>query len=72
MRFPESPREGTEAHGSALRRMETARDERNRSREAYDSAQDEPDKRAAADDLAEANEQLAAREAWVSWVERGY
>ena len=72
MRFPETPREGSEAHKSALRRLDTARDEQREKSEAHDAAQDTPSERAAASELAGANEQIAAREAWVKWVERGY
>ena len=72
MTFPESPREGSAAHESALQRLEAARHERDRKREAYEAAEDDPARSAAGGDLAAAQEQMAAREAWVSWVERGY
>jgi hypothetical protein len=64
--------EGGEAHKSALRRLEAARVEQRRRSELHDAAQHMPSERAAASELAGANEQLAALEAWVKWVERGY
>ncbi len=72
MRFPESPREGTEAHTSALRRLDAARVEQRDRSEAHEAARDSAGEPAAADELSEANEQVAAREAWVGWIERGY
>jgi hypothetical protein len=68
----ENPREGTEAHDSALRRLDTARTGQREKREAHDETHDPVAEREAASDLAEANEELAAREAWVKWIERGY
>jgi len=72
VRFPETPREGTEAHASALDRMTDAREAQRHSRDASDAARGTPSEPARARDLAAADEQLAAREAWVSWIERGY
>ena len=72
MRFPETTREGTAAHRSAVDRLDAARHERNRRQDDCDGAQDGRAKRSAVGELAAANEQLAAREAWVSWIERGY
>ena len=72
MNFPETTREGTAAHKSAVDRLDAARDERNGRRATYAAAEGETSQRTAAGHLAEANEQLAAREAWVRWIERGY
>ena len=69
---PENPREGTEAHESALRRLDAARTDQRQKSETHDATQDAASEREAAGDLAEANEELAAREAWVKWIERGY
>jgi len=69
---PENPREDTEAHDSALRRLDAARTEQRQKSEAHDATHDPVEEREAATDLAEANEELAAREAWVKWIERGY
>jgi hypothetical protein len=70
MKFPE--REGTEAHKAAVRRLDAARVDQRHSTQVHDAAKDTPAESAAASQLAGANEQLAAREAWVKWVERGY
>ena len=72
MKFPETTREGTAEHRSAIDRMDSARHERDRRQDDCDGAQGAPAKRNAVGELAAANEQLAAREAWVSWIERGY
>ena len=69
---PDNPREGTEAHESAVRRLDAAKTDQRRKSEAHDATQDPAEEREAATDLAEANEELAAREAWVKWIERGY
>ena len=68
----ERSREANEAHESALRRLDAARVEQRHRSELHDAAQHMPSERAAASELAGANEQLAAREAWVKWIERGY
>lgn len=72
MKFPETTREGTAAHRSAVDRLDAARHERDRRQDDYDGAQEGRAQVNAAGDLATANEQLAAREAWVGWIERGY
>jgi len=69
---PDNPREGTEAHESAVRRLDAARSDQHDKSEAHDAAQDPATEREAGSELAEANEELAAREAWVKWIERGY
>jgi hypothetical protein len=72
MKFPEVSRQGTEAHASAVRRRDTARSEQRSRREALATVQGTDRERQATSELAAANQELAAREAWVSWVERGY
>ncbi|MFL5820584.1 MAG: hypothetical protein ACJ76S_07875 [Solirubrobacteraceae bacterium] len=72
MRFPENPREGTAAHKSAIRRLDAARDDQRDRDDAHHAAEDTPGEPAAASELARANDELAAREAWVKWIERGY
>jgi hypothetical protein len=72
MRFPEIPREGTEAHKDALRRLDAARGEHRGRNDAHDAAQDTPDEPAAASELVRANDELAAREAWAKWIARGH
>jgi hypothetical protein len=72
MRLPKSPREGTQAHALALRRLGTARTEQRERSHVRDAARNTPGEHAAAKQLADANELLAAREAWVRWIERDY
>jgi hypothetical protein len=72
MTFLEASRVGTDAQTSALGRLDAARAEQRNRIEARDAARGTPREHATADDLAGANEQVAAREAWVRWVERGY
>jgi hypothetical protein len=72
MRFPETTREGTEGHREALSRLDAAREDRRRRGEVHRDAHGTDRVREAADGLAAADEQVAAREAWVKWVERGY
>jgi hypothetical protein len=72
MRFPETTREGSEGHREALRRLDAAKEDRRRRSELHHDARGTDRVREAADGLAAADEQVAAREAWVKWVERGY
>jgi hypothetical protein len=70
MSLTRSPR-GGEVHASAVERLEAAQRERSRLRVAVDDARGtvgEPDASAR---LGEAAERVAAREAWLGWVERG-
>ncbi len=70
--FPELSRAGTEAHAAAVRRRDAARSEQHHRRDVQAASQGTGEERSATRELAAANEELAAREAWVSWVERGY
>jgi hypothetical protein len=72
MRFLEQAREGTAAHADAVRRRDEARDHRREMVDALAASKGGANERAATARLAEASEQAAAREAWVSWIERGY
>jgi hypothetical protein len=71
MTLPHKPR-GGEVHARAIDRLELAVDHRERSRKESDAAVGGPDERAAVLALAAANERVAAREAWVKYVEHGY
>jgi hypothetical protein len=71
MTLPHMPR-GAEVHARAIGRLEVAVDHRERSSKESDAAVGGPDERAAVLALAAANERVAAREAWVKYVERGY
>jgi hypothetical protein len=68
---PHRPR-GGEVHARAIDRLELAVDDRERSSKESDAAVGGPDEQAAVVALAAANEQVAAREAWVKYVEHGY
>ena len=72
MKFPELSRRGTDAHDSAVQRRDAARSEQRLRREVLATVRGTDDERSATSELAAANQEVAAREAWVSWVERGY
>jgi hypothetical protein len=72
MRFPEETREGSEAHLDALRRLDEARTYARNAGEAHQASKETPREAAAASELVGARQRVAAREAWSSWVERGY
>jgi hypothetical protein len=72
MRFPETTRVGSEGHKDAIRRLDVAREERRRRGEDRRAAQGTGRERDADRGVAAADERVAAREAWVKWVERGY
>jgi hypothetical protein len=72
MRFPETTRVGSEGHKDAIRRLDAAKEEHRRRSKLDRAARGSKQKRDAADGLTAADEQVAAREAWVKWVERGY
>ncbi|MDQ6914361.1 MAG: hypothetical protein M3155_00950 [Actinomycetota bacterium] len=55
-----------------MRRRDAARSEQHHRRDVQAASQGTGEERSATRELAAANEELAAREAWVSWVERGY
>jgi hypothetical protein len=72
MKFPELSRQETDPHASAVRRRDAARSEQRLRREALARVRGTDAERPAMSELAAANQELAAREAWASWVERGY
>jgi hypothetical protein len=70
--LPRRPVSGGDVHARAIERLRVAVDARERARAERDAAQGGPDERTAAVALAAANEQMAAREAWVEYIEHGY
>jgi hypothetical protein len=70
MKFPEISRKGDPSHVSAIARLTSARHEERRMTAAHAAAggADEPE---AASRLGAASAEVAAREAWVRWVEHG-
>ena len=71
MKFPETAREGTSGHNDAIRRLYAARQDERYRTDVHRTAQGTEYERDAANDLAAAGAQVSAREAWVTWVERG-
>jgi hypothetical protein len=66
------PPRGGDVHQSALERLGAARDVETRLRDAADAACGTAAEDIARDDLYEAEERVAAREAWLIWLERGF
>ena len=62
------PNEGVRATA----RLDDAREDERRAQGRQDRASGAGEELAAASDLREAREQVAAREAWVGWLERDY
>jgi hypothetical protein len=70
--LPRRPASGGDVHARAIERRDVAVDARERASAENDAARGGPDKRTAAIALAAANERVAAREAWVKYIEHGY
>jgi len=71
MKFPEISRTGDPSHVSAIARLTAARHEQRRMTAAAHAATGGADAPEAASRLSAASAQVAAREAWVRWVEHG-
>ena len=61
-----------EGRPNAVERLQTARQERDRRAEQYDAASGSSEELPAFTELRAAQEQFAAREAWLKWTEREY
>jgi hypothetical protein len=72
MTLPRRPVSGGDVHARAIERLDVAVDDLQRSSQERHAAQGRTDERTATVALAAANEQLAAREAWVKYIEHGY
>jgi len=72
MTLPRRPASGGDVHARAIQRLDLAIDDLEHSSQESDAAQGRSDERTAAVALAAANERLAAREAWVKYIEHGY
>ena len=72
MTLPRRPVRGGEVHARAIERLDVAVDDLAHSSVESDAALGGPDKRTAAVALAAANEQVAAREAWVKYIEHDH
>jgi hypothetical protein len=62
----------SESDSGAVERFEAAREERDRRAGRHDAASGSPEELPAFTELQAAEDQLAAREAWLKWVERDY
>jgi hypothetical protein len=72
MTLPRRPVKGDDVHARAIERLDAAVDDLEHSSEESHAAQGGPDERTAAVALAAANEQVAAREAWLNYIEHGH
>ena len=70
--LPRRPVSGSDVHARAIERLQVAVDARERARAERGVAQGGRDERTAAVALAAANERVAAREAWVKYIDHGY
>jgi hypothetical protein len=71
MGFPEMSRDDDSAHADAVRRLDACVDERRKLQEGRDEVRGTPAEREAEAALAAGRAQVAAREAWLAWIERG-
>ena len=71
MMFPEQTREGSDAHGMAVDRLKEARADRKRMAEADEVPRSTVGEPVAAAEMRAADDRVAAREAWLGWVEHG-
>jgi hypothetical protein len=63
----------SKSHSDAVERFQAARAERDRRAGLYEAASGSPSRELSAlTELQAAEEQLAAREAWLKWTERDY
>ena len=63
----------SKSHSDAVERFQTAREERDRRAGLYEAVRGSPSSELSAfTELQAAEEQLAAREAWLEWTERDY
>jgi hypothetical protein len=71
MGFPEMSRDDDAAHADAVRRLDDSVEQRRKLREGCDDVRETPAEAEAEAALAAARAQVAAREAWLAWIERG-
>jgi hypothetical protein len=62
----------SEGHSVAVEQFQAAREERDRRAGRHDAASGSPEELPALTELRAAEDQLAAREAWLNWIERDY
>ena len=66
------PNRGDETHASAVERLDAAREKQTEMRDAAEDARGTSGQDDAEQDLQEAGNRVAAREAWLTWLERGF
>jgi hypothetical protein len=66
------PERGGDVHDRAVEELRAAQDDQSRLRRAAYMKRGTRDQDTADDQLSEAGDRLAAREAWLTWVERGF
>lgn len=71
MRFPELSRRGEPSHRDAMSRLAAVRSKQRRLAADAHAAKGGSDEHAAASRLSSTTAEVAAREAWVDWIERG-
>lgn len=62
----------SKTHAEAIERLDQAREEQRRRLKQHDAARGLSDELTARADLRAADDDLAARDAWVKWTERNY
>jgi hypothetical protein len=72
MTLPCPPVTGGEVHTQATERLAAATADRKQASRDSESAQGGPNERTCTVALAQANDNLAARQAWVHYIEHGY
>jgi hypothetical protein len=72
MMFPRNSQTNGEAHDEASHKLDAALEDRARLSDESTAAEGSSDELGAGVRLAAANETVAAREAWVKYVEHGY
>lgn len=65
-------REQSETRDHAVQRLQAARADRDSHSEQYDAARGSPGELPACTELRASEEQFAAREAWLAWIDRAY
>jgi hypothetical protein len=71
MGLPSKRRDGEEAHTAAVQQLAEARERQRDLGDDAEAAHGTPEEDRAADALETGRHQVAAREAWVVWTERG-
>ena len=71
MGFPEMSRDDDSAHADAVRRLDDSMDQHRKLQKDRDVVRGTPAEADAETALAAGRAQVAARDAWLAWIERG-